>query len=55
MKRILIAYCGAGGDAMGYHRAGFEVVTWVTERKSLTEAIPPAYGQYIGERLLEIL
>jgi DNA (cytosine-5)-methyltransferase 1 len=24
--RLLDAFCGAGGAAMGYHRAGFEVV-----------------------------
>jgi DNA (cytosine-5)-methyltransferase 1 len=24
--RILDLFCGAGGAAMGYHRAGFEVV-----------------------------
>lgn len=26
MKRLLDLFCGAGGAAMGYHRAGFEVV-----------------------------
>jgi DNA (cytosine-5)-methyltransferase 1 len=26
MKRLLDLYCGAGGTAVGYHRAGFEVV-----------------------------
>jgi DNA (cytosine-5)-methyltransferase 1 len=25
-RRLLDAFCGAGGTAMGYHRAGFEVV-----------------------------
>ena len=26
MKRLLDLFCGAGGSAVGYHRAGFEVV-----------------------------
>jgi DNA (cytosine-5)-methyltransferase 1 len=26
MTRLLDLFCGAGGAAMGYHRAGFEVV-----------------------------
>lgn len=26
MPRLLDLFCGAGGAAMGYHRAGFEVV-----------------------------
>jgi site-specific DNA-cytosine methylase len=25
-RRLLDLFCGAGGAAMGYHRAGFEVV-----------------------------
>jgi len=26
MMKLLDLFCGAGGAAMGYHRAGFEVV-----------------------------
>ena len=26
MTRLLDLFCGAGGAAMGYHRAGFEVI-----------------------------
>ena len=26
MPKLLDLFCGAGGAAMGYHRAGFEVV-----------------------------
>ena len=26
MPRLLDLFCGAGGAAMGYHRAGFDVV-----------------------------
>ena len=34
-------------DAMG--------INWTTERKELAEAIPPAYTQYIGQKLIETL
>jgi hypothetical protein len=36
--RLLDLFCGAGGAAVGYHRAGF--------------AVPPAFTQHIGELLL---
>jgi hypothetical protein len=41
MKPRLLDFCGAGGAAMGYHRAGFEVV--------------PAYTEWIGGHLLDRL
>jgi site-specific DNA-cytosine methylase len=37
--RLLDLFCGAGGAAMGYHRAGFD-------------AIPPAYTEFVGRQLL---
>lgn len=30
-------------------------IDWTTDRKSLAEAIPPAYTQYIGEHLMELM
>lgn len=30
-------------------------IDWMTKRKELREAIPPAYTQYIGEKMLELI
>lgn len=92
--RILDLFCGAGGAAVGYHRAGFDVmhcahgrnapryaaatnrklnsrrtvevgvwriplevqqramgIDWMT-LEELSEAIPPAYTEHVGEYLL---
>jgi DNA (cytosine-5)-methyltransferase 1 len=66
---------GVYGASDGAHRPGFKHpgwkrgprqatttearqvmgMPWVTRRKGLTEAIPPAYTEYIGAQLLELL
>lgn len=60
---ILDLFCGAGGAAMGYSRAGFRVVgvdiapqkamdiDWMGQ-KELAQAIPPAYTEWIGRQLI---
>jgi len=40
--RFLGLFCGAGGAAMGYHRAGFE-------------AIRLAYTEWSGRQLLQVI
>jgi site-specific DNA-cytosine methylase len=56
--RLLDLFCGAGGAAVGYHRAGFEVVgvgiDWMSASE-LNQAIPPAYSEFIGHQLLQHL
>lgn len=32
--RLLDLYCGAGGSAMGYHRAGFDDITGIFQTLS---------------------
>lgn len=38
--KALDLFCGAGGSAMG--------CDWMT-RKEVSQAIPPAYGEFIGK------
>lgn len=60
--KVLDLFCGAGGCSVGYHRAWpdageFDVrcaamgIDWMTNAE-LTQAIPPAYCQWIGEQLV---
>lgn len=52
MRPILLdLFCGAGGSAMGYYRAGFD---WMN-RSEMAEAIPPAYTLFIGSQLIPII
>lgn len=59
--KLLDLFCGAGGAGMGYYRAGFEDerkaamgIDWMG-RDSLGLAIPPAYTEWIGRQLRQIL
>lgn len=45
---LLDLFCGAGGAAVGYH------LEWMTQRE-LTQAVPPAYTEFIGRQLLSNL
>jgi hypothetical protein len=45
--RLLDLFCGAGGSAMGYHQAGFDVVgvdypSWLDKMKGWLETRTPA-------------
>jgi hypothetical protein len=55
--RLLDLFCGAGGAAMGYHRAGFTDIVGVDVKTvaELSQAIPPAYTEFIGRQLLQVL
>jgi site-specific DNA-cytosine methylase len=55
--RCLDLFCGAGGAAMGYARAGFAVqgVDRLRQRHELAQAIPPAYTAHLGRQALLLL
>ncbi len=45
-------YCGAGGCAVGYQRAGFVGVDIVPQpHYELAQAVPPAFTEYIDTQL----
>lgn len=44
--RLLDLFCGAGGAAMG--------IDWMT-KEELTQAIPPAYTEWIGRQLIRAM
>lgn len=63
--RLLDLFCGAGGAAMGYNMAGFEVIGVDNTKQphypfhfikadavEYAVAIPPTYTKFIGEYLL---
>ncbi len=47
----LAAYGDGGGKASVEEMKSAMEIPWAQERKELTEAIPPAYTQWIGERI----
>jgi len=49
--RLLDLFCGAGGAAEGYSRAGFTSITGIDIAHQPN--YPPDYTHYIGGRLLE--
>jgi DNA (cytosine-5)-methyltransferase 1 len=69
--RLLDLFCGNGGAAAGYARAGFDVTgidhrpmpryllsaasAFVRADALVRQAVPPAYTEFIGRKLREIL
>jgi DNA (cytosine-5)-methyltransferase 1 len=56
-----ISVCGTGGvkgmtagEILDYWRFAMGI-DWMTDRHEIAEAIPPAYTEYIGRRMLELL
>jgi site-specific DNA-cytosine methylase len=61
MKKLLDLCCGVGGATYGEGGGKGSVdewreamgIDWTWERKSIAEAIPPAYTEFIGKHLID--
>lgn len=61
--RLLDLFCGASGAGAGYARAGFDVLSvdlapmarYPLSKRELSQAVPPAYTEFLGGHLLAAL